>query len=140
FERVLQLKKETDNIPSSEIGPEAKPYITKFQDHISNDLNTPRVLAELWLMLKDNKVSAADKLALVYEFDKILGFNVESLSVPEIKEEAELDQDSMFLLDARNTARKEKDWKRADELRDELLARGIVIKDTPNGTVWSRNV
>ena len=57
-----------------------------------------------------------------------------------IKEEAELDPDTMLLIEARNTARKEKDWKRADELRDELFARGIVIKDTPNGTVWSRNV
>ena len=136
----MQVKKETDNTPSSAIGPEAKAYITKFQNHISNDLNTPRVLAELWLMMKDNKLPAADKLAVVYEFDKILGFNLESLSVPEIKEEEKMDQDSMLLMDARNAARKEKDWIKADELRDKLLARGIVIKDTPNGTVWSRNV
>lgn len=140
FERVLQLKKETDNTPSSGIGPEAEAYIMKFQDHISNDLNTPRVLAELWLMLKDKKVLPADKLSVVYEFDKILGFNLENLTIPEIKEEEEPDQDTMRLIDTRNEARKKKDWKRADELRDELLEMGIVIKDTPNGTVWSRNV
>ena len=140
FQRVLQLKKETNNAPSSRIGPEAEAYITNFQNHISNDLNTPRVLAELWLMLKDNKVPNADKLAVVYDFDKILGFDVESLSASEINEEDQMDQDSILLMDARNAARKEKDWKRADELRDMLLDRGIVIKDTPNGTVWSRNV
>ncbi len=140
FDRVLQLKKETDNTPSSELGSEAKAYITKFQDHISTDLNTPRVLAELWLMLKDGKVTPADKLAVVYEFDKILGFNVENMSVAEPEGEEELDAETMNLINARNTARKEKNWKKADELRDMLLTKGIEIKDTPNGTVWSRNV
>ena len=36
----------------------------------------------------------------------------------------------------RNTARKEKNWKRADEVRNELLNKGIVLEDTPSGTIW----
>jgi cysteinyl-tRNA synthetase len=40
------------------------------------------------------------------------------------------------LIEARNTARKEKNFKEADRIRDELLAKGIVLKDTPTGTTW----
>ena len=43
--------------------------------------------------------------------------------------------DVQALIEQRNTARKNKDWAMADKIRDELKARGITIKDTPNGTV-----
>ena len=44
------------------------------------------------------------------------------------------------LIAARLTARQEKEWNRADELRDELLNMGVAIKDGPTGTTWSRIV
>jgi cysteinyl-tRNA synthetase len=39
-------------------------------------------------------------------------------------------------IDERNLARKEKNWKRADEIRNDLLSKGIVLEDTPAGTIW----
>ncbi len=140
FDRVIQLKKETKNQPSGSAGNLAREYIAKFQDHISNDLNTPMVLADLWLMLKDSKLSSEDKLLVVYDFDRILGFDLENLSVPEGKKEDDLDPEIKNLIDLRNRARSEKDWKKADELRDLLLSKGFAIKDTPSGTEWSINV
>ncbi len=137
FGKVLALKRETNNTPSNVISEEGQLYIKNFQDHLSNDLNTPRVLAELWLMLKDSNLCSGDKLAVLYEFDKILGFNLESLE--ETRSE-EADSDILDLINSRNMARSEKDWKKADEIRNELLERGIIIKDTPNGTEWSKNV
>lgn len=44
------------------------------------------------------------------------------------------------LIEARLTARQEKEWNRADEIRDELLKMGVAIKDGPTGTTWSRIV
>jgi cysteinyl-tRNA synthetase len=44
------------------------------------------------------------------------------------------------LIEARLTARDEKEWARADEIRDELLEMGVAIKDGPEGTTWSRIV
>ena len=64
---------------------------------------------------------------------------MENLSVTDDKE-VELDEEIMDLIESRNRARKEKDWKKADKLRDMLLTKVIEIKDTPNGTVWSGNV
>jgi cysteinyl-tRNA synthetase len=40
------------------------------------------------------------------------------------------------LIEERNTARKNKDWKKADDIRNDLLSRGIVLEDTPSKTLW----
>ncbi|MCF6334962.1 MAG: cysteine--tRNA ligase [Spirochaetales bacterium] len=137
FDKVIRLKGETNNTPSSIISQEGQIYIKNFQEHLSTDLNTPRVLGELWLMLKDVGLGSQDKLAIIYEFDKILGFNLENLE--EVEAES-LDSDILELIDSRNNARKEKNWEKADKMRDILLEKGIIIKDTPNGTEWTRNV
>lgn len=140
FERVIQLKKDTNNTPSQNPGGLAQDYIDKFQDHISNDLNTPLVLADLWLMLKDSKLSSEEKLFTVYDFDRILGFNLKNLSVPEVKKKDVLDPEIQTMIDLRNKARAEKDWGKADELRDLIFSKGFTVKDTPSGTEWSKNV
>ena len=140
FEKVIQLKKETDNTPSSKPGEIAQEYISKFRDHISNDLNTPMILADLWLMLKDRNLSSGEKLFVVYDFDLILGFNLKEIKIPDNKGEDDLDPVVKGLIDLRNKARAEKDWGKADELRDLLFSKGFSIKDTPSGTVWSKNV
>jgi cysteinyl-tRNA synthetase len=46
------------------------------------------------------------------------------------------EEEILNLIGDRNAARKEKDWKRADEVRNELLSKGIVLEDTPSGTIW----
>ena len=46
------------------------------------------------------------------------------------------EEEILKLIEERNAARKEKNWKRADEVRNELLAKGIVLEDTPSGTNW----
>jgi cysteinyl-tRNA synthetase len=51
----------------------------------------------------------------------------------------ELDDDVAALVEQRNAARASKDWAESDRIRDELLARGIVLEDTANGTVWRRS-
>jgi cysteinyl-tRNA synthetase len=46
------------------------------------------------------------------------------------------EEDIFRFIDERNQARKEKNWKRADEIRNNLLSKGIVLEDTPSGTIW----
>ena len=46
------------------------------------------------------------------------------------------EEEVLHLIDERNAARKTKDWKRADEVRNDLLSKGIVLEDTPAGTIW----
>ena len=140
FDRVIQLKKDTDNNPAVKVGELAENYIANFQDHLSNDLNTPRALADLWLMLKDNKLNSGEKLFIVYDFDRIFGFELKNLSVPHDKKEDDPDPEIRNLIDLRTKARTEKDWGKADELRDLLFSKGFTIKDTSSGTEWSKNV
>ena len=47
-----------------------------------------------------------------------------------------LEEEILKLIEERNTARKNKDWKKADEIRSDLLSRGIVLEDTPSKTLW----
>ena len=54
------------------------------------------------------------------------------------KKEEMLDADIEALIEERTQARKEKNFKRADEIRDELLEKGIVLKDTREGVQWKR--
>ena len=140
FERVIQLKKDTEDTSSVEVSELAKEYISKFQEHISNDLNTPLALADLWLMLKDNKLSSGEKLFIVYDFDRILGFELKNLSIPEALKDEDLDPEIKNLIDSRNKARADKDWGKADELRDSIFSKGFTIKDTSLGTKWAKNV
>jgi cysteinyl-tRNA synthetase len=46
------------------------------------------------------------------------------------------EKDVLMLIEARNAARKEKNWKKADEIRNELSAKGILLEDSPSGTQW----
>ena len=54
------------------------------------------------------------------------------------KEEELLDEEIEKLIEERQAARKAKDFKRADEIRDELLKKGIILKDTREGVKWQR--
>ena len=46
------------------------------------------------------------------------------------------EEEILKLIEERNVARKEKNWKRADEIRNDLLSKGIILEDTPSGTLW----
>ena len=67
----------------------------------------------------------------IIELSDILGLIVE-------KEEENLDDAIEKLIQERQAARKARDFKRADEIRDELLAQGIILEDTREGVKWKR--
>lgn len=116
----------------SEAGEKIK---NEFMEHINTDLNTPRCLADLWDALKNDSVSADEKLALADFMDKILSLD---LIASASKAPAELDPELKELVDMRQEARKNKDYARSDEIRDILLEKGWVIKDTPEGPVLEK--
>ncbi len=85
-------------------------------------------------MLKDPGVSDADKLALAFDADRVFGLDLEALSIPSANLEPGLES----LIRERETARKERNFARADQIRDELRNAGIAVEDTTQGTTWSR--
>jgi cysteinyl-tRNA synthetase len=125
--------------PSAVLSERARTFLTDFESHIADDLNTPRCLADIWSLLKDKELSPEEKLALVYRIDTVLGLNLEVLAGEKEEETPEaLDDDVESLIAERTQARKEKDFARSDEIRDILLDRGIKIIDTPQGTTWEK--
>ena len=110
-----------------------------FEKGLDDDLNLSVALAAVFeLMNTVNKnfdklsVSDAEQItALMRRFDEVLAI------MPELKEDV-LEADLQEILDKRQAARLAKDWVTADTLKAELIARGIEIKDTPNGPVWKR--
>lgn len=60
------------------------------------------------------------------------------MGIPYGKEEENLDADIDAMIEARQAARKAKNWAEADRIRDELKAMGIILEDTPQGVKWKR--
>ena len=114
----------------------------KFIEVMDDDLNTAdgiaaifELVSEINLDVKDgaSKSFAEEALRRIRELTEVLGlFGSED-------EEEGLGDDIQALIDERQAARKEKNWARADEIRDQLAAMGITLKDTPQGVQVIRN-
>jgi len=114
--------------------PSALDYHTRFVSAVSDDLGFPQAVPILWEMAKSD-LAPGQKLNLLLDWDRLLGLDlVSALSAPTAALEPEL----QAVLDQRAAARAAKDWAASDRLRDELAARGIVVKDGKDGQTWTR--
>ena len=102
-------------------------FHSKFLAEINDDLNMPRAMAVVQEVLK-SELAAEDKLATVFDFDRVLGLNLEQVD----KAEALPSGIAQMVAD-RLQARKDRDFKRSDELRDAIQAQGYIVQDTPDG-------
>ena len=90
----------------------------------------------MWQMLKDSSVNDAEKLAVLYKMDKILGLSLDKVEAK--KAERLGSEEDWKLVEERTLAKKAKDFARADEIRNILLERGFIVKDTPQGPVLEK--
>ncbi|MCE9549307.1 cysteine--tRNA ligase [Candidatus Nomurabacteria bacterium] len=111
----------------SDIGKIDEIYQKQFKNFVEDDLDTPKAVALLWDLLKDEKVVNADKKATILDFDKVLGLGLENLKEEKIPEEISK------LAEEREVARKNKDFKTSDELRNKINTLGYEIKDEDSG-------
>ena len=136
MDRISQLRAEAE--PSPAPSEAAEEYMKAFDDAMENDLGAPSALSILWKMIKDGNLSSSDKLAAAFHMDGILGLSLDK-AVPSSEEKVGSEED-LKLLEERTAAKKAKDFKRADEIRDELKRRGYTVKDTPAGAILERIV
>lgn len=136
MDRISQLMAEAE--PSPAPSEAAEEYMKAFDDAMENDLGAPSALSILWKMIKDGNLSSSDKLAAAFHMDGILGLRLDK-AVPSSEEKVGSEED-LKLLEERTAAKKAKDFKRADEIRDELKRRGYTVKDTPAGAILERIV
>ena len=108
-----------------------------FRDALDNDINTAMAITVVYDVLK-SKANAATKLALIGEFDKVLGLDLIA-NAKELADNADSASDDipdevLELVEQRKAARKDKNFALADELRDKIAALGYEVKETRQGT------
>ncbi|MBN1867779.1 cysteine--tRNA ligase [Candidatus Sumerlaeota bacterium] len=131
-ENVLALRKETGGT-AAELGDD-HPALAEFQAYLADDLNVPRAMSVVWNTLRSDR-AAAEKLALVYRFDNVLGLGLEDYEPPR----EEIPEQVAALVEERLAARKAKDWATADALRKRLADMGYALKDTAEGTTVTKH-
>lgn len=115
----------------ADIGQVNKDYKQKFKSFIEDDLDTPRALALLWDLMKDENISVGDKKVTVLDFDKVLGLGFEE-AAKKVKEE-NIPEEIIELAKMREDARNNKEFKKSDELREKINSLGYEVKDTDQG-------
>ena len=131
-----KLKSRISNIEKNgEIDADKKnEYISKFSDAIENDLNTSLMITVLYDLLKDDSVNGNTKVSLIEEFDKVLSLDLLKEETKVVSED--LEQEILDKIEERKEAKKNKDFSKADDIRNELLEKGIKLIDTREGTIY----
>lgn len=134
----------------SEVVPDAG-LLNTFREEMNDDFNTPRALALVFdevralnRLLDEGKMDdTLGRTAAVRQMCEVLGL---LLGTPEaffarkrerwLRQQGLTQEDVKRIVEARNQARKQKNWQEADRLRTSLHEKGILLEDTPGGTVW----
>ena len=114
-------------------------YKDDFIENMEDDLNTADAIASLFDIVKyanSNFNEQTPKFMIQYTYDVLIKLS-KILGILSKKEEI-LEEEILDLIDKRTQARKNKDYKLADEIRDELKEKGIVLEDTQEGVKWKR--
>ena len=148
--RLDNFRRRLSNITQTDGGEEPASLLEtareRFIRHMDDDLNTPRAMSAVFEMvnavedlLGEGRVDrvGADRIGgFLDEIDQVLGvFHLPS----EDEQEEELPDDLQALIGERDQARQERNWARADEIRDRFTELGYTLEDTPEGTVWKRS-
>lgn len=105
-------------------------YKKKFLEFINDDLNLPYAISLMWKLIREeDKISNKDKYRLILDFDKVFGLRLKEVKESKLDLPKEVEQ----LVKEREEARKRKDWKTADKIREKLKEFGYLIEDTESG-------
>ena len=136
------LENATNIVPENaeEIKKQLDSRREQFIEAMDDDLNTADGISAVFELVKDINVNVIDSksaelikyaIDLFDELTNVLGLVYN-------RDTGSLDEEIEKLIEARQNARKEKNWAEADRIRDELKAQGIVLEDTPQGVKWHR--
>ena len=125
--KIKSITKDSSKLQDDKI----KEYQNKFKEELANDLNTANAITILYDVLKSD-LNNNTKLYLIEDFDKVLSLDL-------LKEE-EIEEDLLNYvnneIEKRNLAKKEKNYELADSIRKTLENKGIILKDTREGTTF----
>ncbi len=141
LKHLLETAEKTEmTVEEKALEAEVLEYVKKYENSMEDDFNTADAIAAIFELVKfaNTKANENSTAAFVqYLFDTIVHLS-DVLGLIVNKEAEILDEEIEKLIEERQMARKEKNFKRADEIRDELAAMGIILKDTREGVQWKR--
>ena len=105
--------------------------VKDFEKAINDDLNTPRALSVLWKLVRDEK--AVGKIGAIKKMDEVLG-----LKLLEKEKKEKVPAEVMKLVKERENARKEKDWGKADKIREKIKKKDFIVEDKEDGAKVER--
>lgn len=120
YERLRNITSEIDD--DKKINEK---YLKEFEDSMNDDLNTPQALQVLWKLIRDE--DAKGKFRTIKKIDEVFGLKLLE------KEKVDIPEAVLKLAEERETARKNKDWKKSDELREKIKKKGYQIDDVKEG-------
>ena len=104
-------------------------YDLEFLASVNDDLDLNSAFALIHRLLGDESVPPAERYGSLLKFDRVLGLEIASWK----PSRARIPKEIVELAEKRERARKERDWKAADELRGQIADRGFILEDTPDG-------
>jgi cysteinyl-tRNA synthetase len=125
YERLIRLFTNADDNDEAIVASEGLPIVARMISYLDDDLNTPGLLGVIFensTLIAENKHELA---AIKNILQNILGLTLQPLAVEKIYITPEI----QLLIDERDRARQEKNWARADELRDQLNEMGVDLRD-----------
>ena len=129
----------SDTLVETEHFANIEVLVKKFEDAMEDDFNTADAVSAIFEIVRESNSTVKDFSAdYAKKVLKVLEDLCGVLGIETTKEEEILDEEIEKLIEERQAARKNKDFARADEIRDQLLEQGIVLKDTREGVKWSR--
>ncbi len=137
IKNAAEETKENDAELIAELDKRREQFIAAMDD----DLNTADGLAAIFELTKDINTKILDRdvsKAVCEHAAKLYDELCDVLGILYNRKENTLDSDIEALVEKRQEARKNKDWATADKIRDELKAKGIILKDTPQGVTWTK--
>ncbi len=117
------------------VSDEAISLQNEFDECVNNNLNMPMAIAVLWKTIKSN-INDSEKYTLLLYFDEVFGLKFDDIK----KREIVIPNEIIDLVNLRINAKKEKDFKKADEIRAEIEKLGYILKDTAKGPVLSKKL
>ena len=144
FDNIQFRKKDTVEMLFEETMDDLKiidGYQNKFQEAMDDDFNAANGITVVYEFAKFLNAYVARKVVAKEIIDRSLEFFADELQVFGIEFQAEglLDSEVEALIEERNQARKNRDFARSDEIRNQFLAQGIILEDTAQGTRWRRD-
>ena len=143
-QRVAKILSRVQGVAhDSPLSPAAKAREDEFRAALENDLAVPRALSALQTALKAPELTDEEKTALVRRMDSVLGLDIEKTAREELANAQAPHVQSApggveELIQKRADAKKAKNYAEADRIRQELKDQGIILEDTPDGTIWKR--